>query len=86
MTWEGRRRPFDLTLDRHRRAADGRVLDALADELDVDLSACPAVAAARAELAALRRSAAGRRRRPCRRRGRRPRRLAGEAVLATGTS
>jgi NADH-quinone oxidoreductase subunit G len=34
--WEGRRRPFDLTL-RTGSLSDGQVLDALADELDVRL-------------------------------------------------
>jgi NADH-quinone oxidoreductase subunit G len=37
VTWEGRRRPFDLTLTNTGQMADGRVLNALADELDVDL-------------------------------------------------
>ena len=52
VTWEGRRRPFDLTLTNTGQLADGRVLHALADELDVDLG-LPDVASARAELAAL---------------------------------
>ncbi|MGX7681158.1 NADH-quinone oxidoreductase subunit G [Jatrophihabitans sp. DSM 45814] len=52
VTWEGRRRPFDLTLTNSGQMADGRVLHALADELDVDL-ALPTHEAARAELAAL---------------------------------
>ena len=37
VNWEGRRRPFDLTLTGTGALSDGRVLDALADELDVDL-------------------------------------------------
>jgi NADH-quinone oxidoreductase subunit G len=49
VTWEGRRRPFDLTLTGTGQLADGRVLNALADELDVDLG-LPTPAAARAEL------------------------------------
>jgi NADH-quinone oxidoreductase subunit G len=50
--WEGRRRPFDLTLTNTGQMADGRVLNALADELDVDLG-LPAPQSARAELDAL---------------------------------
>jgi len=49
VTWEGRRRPFDLTLTGTGQLADGRVLNALADELDVDLG-LPTEQAARAEL------------------------------------
>jgi NADH-quinone oxidoreductase subunit G len=49
VTWEGRRRPFDLTLTGTGQLADGRVLNALADELDVDLG-LPTPAAARLEL------------------------------------
>jgi len=49
VTWEGRRRPFDLTLTGTGQLSDGRVLNALADELDVDLR-LPTPAAARAEL------------------------------------
>ena len=49
VTWEGRRRPFDLTLTSTGALTDGRVLHALAEELDVDLG-LPDVAAARAEL------------------------------------
>ena len=49
VTWEGRRRPFDLTLAGTGQLADGRVLNALADELDVDLR-LPTPTAARAEL------------------------------------
>jgi NADH-quinone oxidoreductase subunit G len=49
VTWEGRRRPFDLTLTGTGHLADGRVLHALADELDVELG-LPDVTAARAEL------------------------------------
>ncbi|HTZ44091.1 MAG TPA: NADH-quinone oxidoreductase subunit G [Jatrophihabitans sp.] len=49
VTWEGRRRPFDLTLTGTGQLADGRILHALADELDVDLG-LPDHLAARAEL------------------------------------
>jgi NADH-quinone oxidoreductase subunit G len=49
VTWEGRRRPFDLTLAGTGAISDGRVLDALAEELDVALN-LPTVEAARAEL------------------------------------
>jgi NADH-quinone oxidoreductase subunit G len=37
VTWEGRRRPFNLTLTNTGQLPDGRVLNALADELDIDL-------------------------------------------------
>jgi NADH-quinone oxidoreductase subunit G len=49
VTWEGRRRPFDLTLHGTGAISDARVLHTLADELDVDLG-LPTVEAARAEL------------------------------------
>jgi len=52
VTWEGRRRPFDLTLTNTGQLPDGRVLNALADELDVDLG-LPSHENARAELDAL---------------------------------
>jgi NADH-quinone oxidoreductase subunit G len=52
VTWEGRRRRFDLTLTNSGQLSDGRVLHSLADELDVDL-ALPTDAAARSELDAL---------------------------------
>jgi NADH-quinone oxidoreductase subunit G len=52
VTWEGRRRPFDLTLTNTGQMADGRVLNALADELDVDLG-LPGPASAHSELAML---------------------------------
>jgi NADH-quinone oxidoreductase subunit G len=52
VTWEGRRRPFDLTLHGTGAISDGRVLHALAEELDVDLG-LPSVEVARAELLAL---------------------------------
>ena len=49
VTWEGRRRPFELTIAGTGAMSDGRVLHALAEELDVELN-LPTVAAARAEL------------------------------------
>ncbi|WNV74991.1 NADH-quinone oxidoreductase subunit G [Geodermatophilus sp. DSM 44513] len=52
LDWEGRLRPFDATLHGTGQLPDGRVLQGLADELDVDLR-LPAPEAARAELAAL---------------------------------
>ena len=52
VTWEGRRRPFDLTITNLGAMSDARVLTALAEELDVDLG-LPSVQVARAELMAL---------------------------------
>jgi NADH-quinone oxidoreductase subunit G len=49
VNWEGRRRPFESTLTGTGALSDGRVLHALADELDVDLG-LPTTQAARAEL------------------------------------
>jgi NADH-quinone oxidoreductase subunit G len=49
VNWEGRRRPFGATLTGTGALADGRVLHALAAELDVDLG-LPSPAAALAEL------------------------------------
>jgi NADH-quinone oxidoreductase subunit G len=49
VTWEGRRRPFDLTLHGTGAISDARVLHTLAEELDVDLG-LPTAEAARAEL------------------------------------
>ncbi|HET6209207.1 MAG TPA: NADH-quinone oxidoreductase subunit G, partial [Jatrophihabitans sp.] len=49
VTWEGRRRPFDQTLTGTGQLSDGRVLNALADELEVELGLA-SVEAARAEL------------------------------------
>jgi NADH-quinone oxidoreductase subunit G len=49
VTWEGRRRPYDLTLHGTGAISDARVLHTLAEELDVDLG-LPTVEAARAEL------------------------------------
>ena len=52
LDWEGRVRPFDATLHGTGQLPDGRVLQGLADEMDVDLR-LPTPEAARAELAAL---------------------------------
>jgi len=52
LSWEGRPRPFDTTLNSTGALADGRVLHALAGEMDVDLG-LPSPAYARAELEAL---------------------------------
>jgi NADH-quinone oxidoreductase subunit G len=52
VTWEGRRRPFDLTITNYGSMSDARVLDALAEELDIELN-LPTVDAARAELVRL---------------------------------
>ncbi len=49
LDWEGRRRPFGATLTGTGALSDGRVLHALADELDADLG-LPGPAAALAEL------------------------------------
>ena len=82
VTWEGRRRPFDLTLTNTGQLADGQVLNALADELDVDLG-LPAQQSAQAELATLGGTASrGRRPEPGRPRSDRPAPGAG-LVLAT---
>ena len=52
LDWEGRARTFDATLHGTGQLPDGRVLQGLADEMDVDLR-LPTPEAARAELAAL---------------------------------
>jgi NADH-quinone oxidoreductase subunit G len=52
LDWEGRVRRFDATLHGTGQLPDGRVLQGLADEMDVDLR-LPTPEAARAELAAL---------------------------------
>jgi NADH-quinone oxidoreductase subunit G len=52
LDWEGRVRSFDATLHGTGLLPDGRILQGLADELDVDLR-LPTPQAARAELAAL---------------------------------
>ena len=82
VTWEGRRRPFDLTIAGTGAMSDGRVLHALAEELDVELG-LPTVGGGprRAARARRRGTAAGRPDRA----GTEPRRprTAGEALLAT---
>jgi NADH-quinone oxidoreductase subunit G len=83
LDWEGRARPFDATLHGTGQLPDGRVLQGLADEMDVDLR-LPTPESARAELAAL-----GAVRRPAEGAGldvpppAAPSLRAGEAVLAT---
>jgi NADH-quinone oxidoreductase subunit G len=52
LDWEGRPRPFDATLHGTGQLPDGRVLQGLADEMDVDLR-LPTPKAARAEFASL---------------------------------
>jgi NADH-quinone oxidoreductase subunit G len=52
LDWEGRARPFDATLHGTGQLPDGRVLQGIAEEMDVDLR-LPGPEAARAELAAL---------------------------------
>ncbi len=52
VTWEGRRRPFDLAIGGTGAISDAQVLDALAEELDVALRV-RTVAGARDELAQL---------------------------------
>ncbi|HEV7205236.1 MAG TPA: NADH-quinone oxidoreductase subunit G [Jatrophihabitans sp.] len=49
VTWEGRRRPFQLTIAGTGALSDARVLNALAEELDVDLNLA-SLEAARDEL------------------------------------
>ena len=83
VTWEGRRRPFELTIRGTGALSDAQVLDALAEELDVVLG-LRTVEAARDELARL--SGLGRAARPAMAAGpaAAPREPGpGEAVLAT---
>jgi NADH-quinone oxidoreductase subunit G len=79
--WEGRRRPFALTIAGTGAISDGRVLNALAEELDVDLN-LPTVEAARAELLQLG-TAATRPAAPTARAASVAAPRAGEALLAT---
>ena len=83
VTWEGRRRPFDLTITSTGAISDGRALHALAEELDVALG-MPTVEAARDELLRLGigECSSGRCRPPSRP-APRPAAGAGQAVLAT---
>src|SRR3712207_9590638 len=50
--WEGRARPFELTLRNTGALHDGRVLHTLAEEMDVDLGV-PDIATTRQEMNAL---------------------------------
>ncbi|MDT4951615.1 MAG: NADH-quinone oxidoreductase subunit [Pseudonocardiales bacterium] len=52
VTWEGRRRPFELTISGTGAISDARVLDALAEELDIALNLA-SIDAARSELVQL---------------------------------
>jgi NADH-quinone oxidoreductase subunit G len=83
LDWEGRARPFDATI---RGASglqpDGRVLHALADEMDVDLG-LPSVEATRAELARVGTTRRPRPADPMVRPGLVPSRGTGRAVLAS---
>jgi NADH-quinone oxidoreductase subunit G len=81
VTWEGRRRPFELTIPGTGAMSDGRVLHALAEELDVALN-LPTVEAARAELLRLG-TAASRPAAPTVHGTEPPEPDAGEALLAT---
>jgi NADH-quinone oxidoreductase subunit G len=83
LDWEGRSRPFDVTI---RGATgllpDGRVLHALADEMDVDLE-LPSVEATRAELARVGTTRRTRPGDPAVRPALTPSRGAGRAILAS---
>jgi NADH-quinone oxidoreductase subunit G len=81
VNWEGRRRPFERTLGATGAISDGRVLNALAEEMDVDL-ALPTVEAARDELLRLAPGTA-RPAAPAAAAGAAPSPSEGEAVLAT---
>ncbi len=80
--WEGRERPFDLTLSGTGALTDARVLDTIAAEFGVDLGV-PDVASIRAELAALPTTSAPRAVLVGHPVGERPQPGAGEAILAT---
>jgi NADH-quinone oxidoreductase subunit G len=82
VTWEGRRRPFDLTIAGTGALTDAQVLDALAEELDVPLG-LRTVAAARDELAQLATHGAARPHPPTTSAQGAPRAEDGHAVLAT---
>jgi NADH-quinone oxidoreductase subunit G len=79
--WEGRRRPFELTLAGTSALTDAKVLDALAEELDVDLG-LRSLQAARDELLRLG-TASNRPAAPTTQPAAAPAPGAGEAVLAT---
>jgi len=80
--WEGRERPFELTLSGTGALTDARVLDTIAAEFGVDLDVAD-VHAVRAELAALPATTAPRPVLVGHPVGDRPQLAAGEAILAT---
>ncbi|MFI0452219.1 NADH-quinone oxidoreductase subunit G [Actinomadura sp. 6N118] len=80
--WEGRGRPFDVVLKSTGRMSDLRVLDALANEMDVHL-ALPGPEAARRELAGLGAYRGERPAAPNVAQGAQPQPERGEALLAT---
>ncbi|MFC6879807.1 MULTISPECIES: NADH-quinone oxidoreductase subunit G [Actinomadura] len=80
--WEGRGRPFDTVLKSAGNLSDLRVLDALANELDVHLG-LPGPEAARRELAALGAYRGERPQPPSFGQGAAPQPGAGEALVAT---
>jgi NADH-quinone oxidoreductase subunit G len=82
LTWEGRERPFPTVFPDSSAMPDGRVLSALADELEVRLG-MPTVEAARAELAELGRWDGARPDAPTADATEPPAPGTGEAVLAT---
>jgi NADH-quinone oxidoreductase subunit G len=82
VTWEGRRRPFDLTLVGTGALTDAQVLDALAEEMDVRLG-LRTVGAARDELARLSAAGGARVHPPTASAKGAPRAAEGQAVLAT---
>jgi len=82
LDWEGRVRPFETTLRNTGALADGRVLDALADELDVNLGT-GTVESTRRQMEALGRYQGVRPAAPSAAMRPLPRPAPGEAVLAT---
>jgi NADH-quinone oxidoreductase subunit G len=82
VNWEGRRRPFDVTINNHGAMPDSRVLDALAEELDVYLG-LPSVEAARAEMLRLSPTSAAAPAAPSVPPGALPALASGEVLLAT---
>ncbi|MEU9837639.1 NADH-quinone oxidoreductase subunit G [Actinomadura sp. NPDC048032] len=80
--WEGRGRPFDVVLKSAGRMSDLRVLDALADEMDVHLG-LPGPEAARREMAGLGAHRGERPDTPSVAQGLAPHPERGEALLAT---
>jgi NADH-quinone oxidoreductase subunit G len=82
LNWEGRERPFELTLSGTGALTDARVLDTIAAEFGVDLDVAD-TAAVRAEVAALPATAAPRPLLVGHPVGERPQPASGEAILAT---